>query len=180
MNQYEMPCSNECGRVIGRKGSKGFCSPCRQAERRVEYRKQEPKACGIERCERIAKMPGNLYCDMHRSRLRRTGQLGGAESVYREYGTGGLSSSGYMVRQLAGRRIPEHRRVVEESIGRLLWDFENVHHKNGRRADNRIENLEIWIVPQPQGQRPDDLLAWCLERSEALQEAADWNVSNIA
>jgi hypothetical protein len=179
MNQYETPCSNGCGRVIGRKGSKGFCSPCRQAERRAEFLKQEPKACIVEGCERMVKHLG-IHCEMHRARLRRNGELGSVESIRRAYGTGGLSSHGYMVRQLNGRRIPEHRRVVAESIGRLLWDFENVHHKNGRRADNRIENLEIWIVPQPQGQRPDDLLAWCLERSGALQEAADWNVSNIA
>ena len=32
---------------------------------------------------------------------------------------------------------------MEQHIGRTLETNENVHHINGDRADNRIENLEI-------------------------------------
>lgn len=36
-----------------------------------------------------------------------------------------------------------HRHLMEQLVGReLLWD-EVVHHKNGNKLDNRIENLEI-------------------------------------
>ena len=60
-------------------------------------------------------------------------------------------------------RVYEHRYVMGESIGRSLYDHENVHHKNGDRSDNRLENLELWSKSQPPGQSVKDKLTWAYE-----------------
>src|SRR5205823_198466 len=54
----------------------------------------------------------------------------------------------------------EHILVMEAMLGRHLVPGENVHHRNGVPSDNRPENLELWIKPQPPGCRVEDAVAW--------------------
>lgn len=42
-----------------------------------------------------------------------------------------------------GRKIDEHRLIMEQHIGRKLSRQEVVHHINGDKRDNRLENLQI-------------------------------------
>lgn len=54
--------------------------------------------------------------------------------------------------------IGEHTLVLSNFLGRPLEKGEFVHHKNGVRHDNRIENLELWTKSHPNGQRVVNLI----------------------
>jgi len=56
----------------------------------------------------------------------------------------------------SGNWMLEHRYVMQQKLGRPLGPRENVHHINGKRDDNRPENLELWKKSQPCGIRASD------------------------
>ncbi len=78
---------------------------------------------------------------------------------------GHYKQKGYIIRSIRGTgiKIQEHRAVMMQDLGRDLIKDENVHHINGVRTDNRLENLELWNKTQPSGQRVVDKVEWATE-----------------
>jgi hypothetical protein len=56
---------------------------------------------------------------------------------------GSVDAKGYVVSSRNGKFTKEHRRVVEAHIGRPLLTHEDVHHVDGDKSNNSIENLQV-------------------------------------
>lgn len=59
--------------------------------------------------------------------------------------------NGYVRVRFGGWQFMEHRLIVGYHIGRPLERHETVHHINGVRSDNRIENLQVRVKPHGKG-----------------------------
>lgn len=113
--------------------------------------------CIIEGC--VNKYKARGYCHTHLNRLKNGTDLYAPIKTMKS----GWIQRGYKYISVNGKRTAEHRYVMEQHLGRPLAKGENVHHINGVKNDNRIENLELWIISQPSGQRVEDVLEWAKE-----------------
>lgn len=125
--------------------------------------------CEVEGCDRQRYARG--YCGTHYKRLVLTGDVR-ADDPIRIVNGRGWDNHGYWVvpipeaeRWLSNgeRRMAEHRLVMARHLGRPLAEDEVVHHRNGDRRDNRLENLELWSTAHPMGQRIPDKVTFALE-----------------
>lgn len=133
------------------------------------YRASRPR-CDVQGCGK-PKIYKDGLCNTHHSRVVRTGTSRAPGP--RPFREALIDPNGYRrIRVAPGAYKLEHRMVMEASLGRDLEPFENVHHKNGIRTDNRLLNLEVWVTAQPSGQRPEDLAAWVVAHYPDLVRTA--------
>ena len=126
--------------------------------------KRVTRSCEVKGCERAHEARG--FCLKHYYRWKRGLSPAEPLSLGKPVGSKYHDYNGYVrikVNPIDGRWPFEHRYAMEHHIGRPLAKHEEVHHLNGITDDNRIENLELWTISQPRGQRVDDKIAWAIE-----------------
>lgn len=107
---------------------------------------RDPKSCGCAVRERLDKICGEKHPNWKGGVHCKDGYR-----MLRKPKHPNAQKSGYVL---------EHIYVMSQHLGRALRSTEQVHHKNGIKDDNHLDNLELWVCSHPKGQRPADLVEY--------------------
>lgn len=141
---------------------------------------QEVSDLAFERCgQRWSTAGVSKLCKKHEIPMPRSGPRSGAlhkgwkgGRIVNKDGYVEVYSPGHPQAKKHTHYILEHRLVMEGHLGRLLARTEVVHHKNGVKTDNRIENLEVFesnarhLAETLKGQKP----RWSAEGKKRILE----------
>lgn len=145
-------------------GFLGYNSTCKDC--RSNLRRSKTKPC--DGCGKEKRANKNKLCYKCSNSLNPRNYKGG--KIVDTKGYVSVISKGHPAASKQGNYVKEHRLIMEAHLGRYLLPYENIHHKNGIRSDNRIENLELWSKSQPYGQRVEDKLKWAREIIELYKD----------
>lgn len=104
--------------------------------------------CGKRRWVQIRKeqYPRCLQCAAKKNHPKGPASkfwLGRAYKTHSGYIRLPLSPDDFFYPMTSGGTVLEHRLVIAQHLNRCLLPWETVHHKNGIKDDNRLENLEL-------------------------------------
>lgn len=79
---------------------------------------------------------------------------------------GSVDAKGYAVSSVDGKKRKHHRMIMEQHLGRTLLKNEVVHHINGDKTDNRLENLEL--VDHTEHSNNHNRIKWDIDLAASL------------
>lgn len=136
---------------------------CRECKKNIELDRRKRKAGKCIDCNNQLSKPSSVRCascsakknlDQYNSSYVPKGHITkhGYKSIY-EYRPGDDQKT----------KILEHRWKMEIHLDRKLKRSETVHHKNGDRLDNSIDNLELWCSNHCSGTRVKDKVTYAID-----------------